>query len=200
MWAKIENNIVVNIIQATTEFVSTLDGHYVFSEDAKIGYGYDSDSATFYSLTAPFNGAVFDSETFTWGYPTSPGEGYYWSNFSGAWIVDSRPPSPYNPFRPNNFVWFEDLDSTNGEWKMQLDQYTGFRIVEDTRKAKKEKYYRDTNEIYYNKLATYWETSISDSDLVILRDSRIVLESLADSDWRSGIPITINALDSEWIV
>ena len=89
-WAQVENDIVVNVIVADSEFISTQDGEWIetditrgnvhYGEDgqpddgvplrknyAAIGHKYDRDLDAFYSLEPPApTGWRFDSESCTW--------------------------------------------------------------------------------------------------------------------------------------
>lgn len=89
-FAKIENNIVVNVEVATQEFIDTLDGTYVGTPcngtNAGKGFTYDEKNKVFIA-PQPFESWVLDS-TFKWQAPTvmpADGNKYSWDEENLKW-------------------------------------------------------------------------------------------------------------------
>ena len=110
-FAKIENNIVTQVIVAQQDHIDTLEGQWIqtsyntrgnvhYGEDgepdggialrgnyAGIGYVYDSTNDVFY-LPKPHNSWTLNRSTWTWEAPTEyplDGKKYHWSESDGSW-------------------------------------------------------------------------------------------------------------------
>lgn len=111
-YAKIENNLVVDVISATDDFIATLDGEYVqtsrntrgnthYGQDglpdglpalrgnyAGIGYIYDRDNDVFYAQQ-PYPSWTLSSTYWVWAAPVAkPSEDklYSWDEASLSWV------------------------------------------------------------------------------------------------------------------
>jgi hypothetical protein len=186
IWAKIENNVVTNIINAEASFVSTLDGNYIkISEDQIIGRGYiyNADANVFYTSTGP-NGYIFDSETFQWVQPPNPGdsESHYWSFRAGAWVVDNRPPKPtVRPGSTDYWIWNESTISSDlDEW--QIDTYNAiiYRSAVDNRKQKRETFFAETKDLYIDLLLEKYSTDSESNTLTELYNAIQKIEVYTD--------------------
>ena len=112
-FAKIENNLVTEVIVAEQDFIDTLSGEWVQTSYntndgqhpesrplrknyAGIGYTYDKTRDAFIR-PKPYPSWVLDEDTCGWeapvDYPLGTTDMYGWNEDSGAWIVveDSRP-------------------------------------------------------------------------------------------------------------
>lgn len=96
-YAKIENNIVTNVIVADSSFISTQDGTWVktYRDDsirgnyAGIGYTYDSTNDVFYPPT-PYPSWILNQTDWQWESPTpypSDGSDYYWDEETISWVL-----------------------------------------------------------------------------------------------------------------
>ena len=96
-FARIENNIVTDVIVAEQEHIDTLEGTWVEtsktgsirSNFAGLGYTYDSDADVFYA-PSPFPSWTLNTEDYIWEspspYPTD-GEKYTWDEDTTSWVV-----------------------------------------------------------------------------------------------------------------
>ncbi len=89
-FAKIENNIVVNVEVADQEHIDTLEGTYIASPSngtyAGIGYTYDEVNKVFIA-PKPFESWVLDNN-YKWQAPTvmpNDGNKYYWDEENLKW-------------------------------------------------------------------------------------------------------------------
>ena len=112
-FAKIENNLVTEVIVAEQDFIDTLSGEWVQTSYntndgqhpesrplrknyAGIGYTYDKTRDAFIR-PKPYPSWVLDEDTCGWkapiDYPSDTTDMYGWNEDSGAWVVieDSRP-------------------------------------------------------------------------------------------------------------
>jgi hypothetical protein len=108
-YAKIENDVVQQVIVADEEFVRKLDGQWVQTSFnthggthpegrplrknfAGIGYTYDSDRDAFIP-PKPFESWVLIEETCLWNspvpYPNENGD-YYWNESTLSWIINQE--------------------------------------------------------------------------------------------------------------
>lgn len=92
IYAKIEENIVTNIIVCEDSQIGTQYGHYVKvtenTNEAKFGYEYDFDKNKFKS-PQPFESWTLNADTLIWEAPKAKPleEGYYnWDEESEDWI------------------------------------------------------------------------------------------------------------------
>jgi len=100
-YAKIENGAVVNIIEATPEFIAQVDGVHVeaFPEAQgeavkrfnypQSGDHYDEENDAFYSSVAPYPSWSM-SATYQWEAPTPKPEGdtpYIWDEETLSWVA-----------------------------------------------------------------------------------------------------------------
>ena len=96
-FAKIENNIVVQVIAADQDFVNTLVGDWIETSTdgtlhknyAGIGYSWDLERRAFIS-PKPFNSWLLDQETCRWTPPvTRPNDGlkYFWNEDKIDWEI-----------------------------------------------------------------------------------------------------------------
>jgi len=104
-WAKIENNIVVNVITAEEDFIQTLEGEWIQTSYntkggehkldgtplrknyAGIGYIYDRDRDAFYE-PQPFPSWILDEDSCLWEAPIpypSDGNLYNWNEDTLNW-------------------------------------------------------------------------------------------------------------------
>jgi hypothetical protein len=114
-YAKIENGVVVNVIEATPEFISQIEGVYVEAfPDAngepekrfnypQVGDPYDQEHDAFFSPVAPYPSWVM-SATFQWEAPIPKPEGnFIWDEPTLMWVEIITP----NPKPEGNYVWDE---------------------------------------------------------------------------------------------
>ena len=108
-YAKIENDVVQQVIVADEEFVRKLDGQWVQTSFnthggthpegrplrknfAGIGYTYDSDRDAFIP-PKPFESWVLNEQTCLWDspvpYPNENGD-YYWNESTLSWIINQE--------------------------------------------------------------------------------------------------------------
>ncbi len=105
-YAKIENDVVQQVIVADEEFVRKLDGQWVQTSFnthggvhpdgrplrknfAGIGYTYDSDRDAFIP-PRPFESWVLNEQTCLWDSPIpcpNDGQDYYWDESTLSWII-----------------------------------------------------------------------------------------------------------------
>jgi hypothetical protein len=93
IYAKIENNIVTNIIVCEEEKISELSGVYIeCSEDGSIRYNYPSIGWIYDSENDAFiPPKIFESwvlnSNYKWEAPISKPEGnYFWNDSEGSWV------------------------------------------------------------------------------------------------------------------
>lgn len=90
-YAKIENNIVTNIIICDDEIISNVNGNYIKitneTNECHIGYEYISNKNKFKS-PQPFNSWILNEETLAWEAPKEkPTDGFYrWDENTQEWI------------------------------------------------------------------------------------------------------------------
>ena len=105
-FAKIENNIVTEVIVAEQEYVDTLEGTWVQTSYntskgvhtdggtplrfnyAGVGDNYDASADAFYN-NRPFNSWTLDTDTYTWTPPVEypdDGEQYQWDEANQQWV------------------------------------------------------------------------------------------------------------------
>lgn len=104
-YAKIENELVTQVIVAEQDFIDTQEGQWVQTSYntyqnqhpegrplrgnyAGIGYHYDSSNDVFYA-PQPFPSWVLNSSIWTWEAPTpypTDGKHYYWDESVTAWV------------------------------------------------------------------------------------------------------------------
>jgi hypothetical protein len=95
-FAKLDNNIVVDVISASQDFVNTLDGTWVQtsyngtirSSYAGIGYTYDAVNDVFYP-PKPHPSWVLNPTSWEWEAPVSypsDGKAYVWDEASVNWL------------------------------------------------------------------------------------------------------------------
>jgi len=86
-FAKLRNNTVVDVIAASQEFVNTLDGTWVQTTNAGIGYTYDPVNNVFYPAK-PYPSWTLNNVSWEWEspkpYPTD-GKAYKWDEVSTNW-------------------------------------------------------------------------------------------------------------------
>lgn len=108
-FAKIENNVVSEVIVAEQDFIDTLEGTWVqtsyntrggvhllggtpFRKNfAGIGYTYDSDADAFIP-PQPFPSFVLDTASYTWNPPIAhpnDGESYEWNEATQSWDLSN---------------------------------------------------------------------------------------------------------------
>lgn len=88
-YVEVVNNKVVNVILADAEFVSTLDGMYIQSDTAGIGYEYDNNLNCFIP-PQPFASWIFSSADEEWLPPVNKPEGdslYFWDEQTLTWVL-----------------------------------------------------------------------------------------------------------------
>lgn len=85
-FAKIENNVVVDIIVADSGFISTLDGEWIEYSDSRPAYiGVELVDGNFVS-PQPYSSWILD-ENYDWQPPTPKPEGnFYWDEDSLSWL------------------------------------------------------------------------------------------------------------------
>ena len=89
-FAKIENNIVINVEVASQEHIDTLEGNYVATPSngtyAGIGFSYDEKNKVFIA-PQPFESWVLNT-SYQWQAPTAmptDDNKYYWSEENLKW-------------------------------------------------------------------------------------------------------------------
>lgn len=108
-FAKIENNIVTEIIVAEQDFINTLEGTWVQTSYntrggvhlldgtplrknfAGIGYTYDADPDAFIP-PQPFPSYILDTSSYTWNPPIAhpdDGESYAWDEDTQTWVASN---------------------------------------------------------------------------------------------------------------
>jgi hypothetical protein len=103
-FAKIENNLVTQVIVAEQDFIDTLEGQWVQTSYnthgnqhpngkplrgnyAGIGYTYDQTNDVFYA-SQPFPSWLLNQFTWTWEAPTSmPNGDYHWDESTTSWVL-----------------------------------------------------------------------------------------------------------------
>lgn len=92
LYAKIEGNIVTNIVVCEDSQIGTQSGHHVriteSTNQAQIGYEYVSDKNKFKS-PQPFESWVLNEDSLVWEAPSAKpaGEGFYrWDEEALEWI------------------------------------------------------------------------------------------------------------------
>ena len=108
LYAKIEDNIVSNILVCEDSSIGLLDGTYVkVTEDTNmpgIGLAYSSEKNKFAEVQ-PFASWIFNEETFKWDAPSAkPAGNYHWSEEEVDWIEFTPKPGP-------NYRWDEESNS-----------------------------------------------------------------------------------------
>jgi hypothetical protein len=86
-YAKIENNVVSNVIICDDSQIGLLDGTHIKVDDhVHEGYTY-SPSKNKFASTQPFSSWTFDEEEFEWNAPKPKPEGnWFWSEIDLDWI------------------------------------------------------------------------------------------------------------------
>jgi hypothetical protein len=108
-FAKVENGIVVDLIVAEQEHISTLNGTWIQTSYntkgnrhllggtplrgnyAGLGFTYDETHDVFYA-PKPYPSWVLNNSTWTWEAPTTyptDGRDYIWNEATTAWVVDT---------------------------------------------------------------------------------------------------------------
>lgn len=106
VWAKIENDLVVDIIGAEPDFIETLiameidgktDHNWIDTTDCKnapgVGSTYRADINAFVQ-PKPYSNAVWDETVYDWIPPVpKPDEGnWFWSQTDNKWLHESELP------------------------------------------------------------------------------------------------------------
>ena len=90
-YAKLNNNVVENIIISNEEDVTNMDGDFILvsteTNDPVVGYEYNSEKNKFTS-PQPYESWILNEETLTWESPagSKPTDGFYrWDEESLSW-------------------------------------------------------------------------------------------------------------------
>lgn len=91
LYAKIEDNIVVNVILCEDSVVTTLPGFYVketeLTNQAVIGSEYVAEKNKF-KLAQPYSSWTLNEETMIWECPVAKPEGAkIWDEYEQSWII-----------------------------------------------------------------------------------------------------------------
>ena len=91
-YAKIENNIVTNVIICEDSYIGTQPGHHVkvtdFTNEPIIGFEYDYNKNKFKS-PQPYESWTLNEETLVWESPDGPKptNGFYrWDEETNKWV------------------------------------------------------------------------------------------------------------------
>ena len=105
IWAKIENDLVIDIISADDEFIETLrtmeidgktDHHWIDTTDCKnspsVGSAYRADINAFVQ-PKPYTNAVWDETVYDWIPPVAKPDNnnWFWDQAHHKWIPESKP-------------------------------------------------------------------------------------------------------------
>ena len=90
-YAKLNNNIVENIIVSNEEDITNMDGEFILvsveTNDPVVGYEYNSEKNKFTS-PKPFDSWILNEDTLIWESPVGlkPNDGFYrWDESSTSW-------------------------------------------------------------------------------------------------------------------
>ena len=108
LYAKVENNIVSNIIVCDDVNIGLFDGIYVkITEDTnapEIGSEYNPEKNKFAEIQ-PFASWTFNRDTLKWDAPSAkPNGNYHWSEENLEWVEFIPKPGP-------NYRWDEESNS-----------------------------------------------------------------------------------------
>ena len=90
-YAKIENNIVVNIVNADSEWIALQDGIWrEYTENTPAGIGWEWNKEKSRAIPPkPFASWSLNSDTYLWEAPTpmpTDGKRYTWDEATTAWV------------------------------------------------------------------------------------------------------------------